>query len=272
MIVLVLFVALLLTACGAEAGTAIVEDALSAPGEGETPTAQPEPTTEPTAAAEPTAEPTATTEPTAEPTATTEPTAEPTATTEPTAEPTATTEPTATAEPAATAILQVQPLPPGVAYSDYVEISDDSGTLKVTVPIEWADINGAAWVRDDEEVGFAVSASSDLAAYNNSWTTPGTFFGASTSLTAQHDPGSLLDTIDLSGNCTYDGRLEYANPLYAGMYDLYTNCGGEGSTFVNLAVIPPYGSALLMVQVQLVSDADLEALNRILDSFTFTAP
>ena len=160
----------------------------------------------------------------------------------------------------------------GATYSDFVAISDDSNNLVVTVPVEWSDTNGVPWTMDNEELGYGVSASSDLDAYNNTWTTPGMFFGASTRLAEQHTTSSLLDSFDLSNDCTYDGRSEYEDALYTGFYDTYSNCGGQGSRFIVLAVEPEAGNVLLLVQGQLVSDADTDAFNRILDSFIYTGP
>lgn len=160
----------------------------------------------------------------------------------------------------------------GATYSDFVAISDDSGNLVVTVPVEWSDTNGVPWTMDNEELGYGVSASSDLDAYRNTWTTPGMFFGASARLAEQHTPSSFLDSFNLSNDCTYDGRSDYEDALYTGFYDTYSNCGGQGSRFIVLAVEPEAGNVLLLVQGQLVSDADTDAFNRILDSFIYTGP
>lgn len=151
-------------------------------------------------------------------------------------------------------------------------ITDNSGNLLVEVPSEWSDTNGDVWILNDEEIGYAVSASSDRDAYNNTWTTPGMFFGASTSMATQHTVASFLDTIDFSSECDYDGRFDYTDTLYTGVYDTYSNCGGEGGRFTNLVVTPATGGVLLLVQGLLVSDADTDAFNRILKSFTYTGP
>ena len=89
------------------------------------------------------------------------------------------------------------------------------------------------------------------------------FFGASASLPETAE--SLLDGQDFSEFCTYDGRTDYSDDLYEGACDLWIDCDGADTLSVVLAAEPPGSSVLMMVQVVVVSVADLEALDRILD-------
>lgn len=155
----------------------------------------------------------------------------------------------------------------GGGYTDYVTVTDDSGKLILEVPTEWSDTNGSAWSRDGEDVGYGLSASTDLDAYYNTWMTPGVFFGASTTLVATYTPEQALDDIDFSDSCTYGGRETYADAYYTGFYDTWQDCGGEGTLFISLASVPEDAAFLIVVQVQIVSDADLEAFDHILNSF-----
>jgi serine protease Do len=79
----------------------------------------------------------------------------------------------------------------------------------------------------------------------------------------------LLDAFDYGESCTFDNRYEYPDPVYTGFYDLWTNCDGTGTLLVVLGVEPEDGSYLALVVVQVVSEADLDALDRIMDSFIF---
>jgi len=155
----------------------------------------------------------------------------------------------------------------GVAnYSDYMLISDDSGVIQVNVPTEWFDIDGTAWTRGGVEIGPQVGAASDLAAWRAEWGTPGVFVGASA--TFGQAPAELLDNdYQFSGSCDYSGRFDYSDPAYTGVYDLWENCGPEGSTFVVLAAEPGDGSFLILVQVVVVTDRDLAALDEVLRTF-----
>ena len=84
------------------------------------------------------------------------------------------------------------------------------------------------------------------------------FFGASHVLAQRLNEEALLDldVNNFSGECEYQGR-----------YDYYENCGGAGTVFIVLAAVPETRAYVILVQVQIVSEADLEALDRILDTF-----
>jgi serine protease Do len=107
-----------------------------------------------------------------------------------------------------------------------------------------------------------------LNGFNTTWTTPGIFFGASDTLI--QDFGSMeevLDLLDFSDSCTYGGREPYSDALYSGAYDVWSECGGEDVLYVVLASTPETRDVLILVQVQVVTDADLEALDYILNTF-----
>lgn len=152
-------------------------------------------------------------------------------------------------------------------YGEYVEVQDDTGTIAMSVPADWNDTQGAAWLINGVEYGPSITASTDIQAWVDGWATPGVFFGASSDLRAEYDVNSLLDAGDFSSVCTYDGRYDYEDPLYVGVYDLYVECGGEGSTFIQLAAEPADGAFIMLLQIVLVSEADLEALDQILNTF-----
>ncbi|MBN1815040.1 MAG: serine protease, partial [Anaerolineae bacterium] len=157
----------------------------------------------------------------------------------------------------------------GTAYSSYNKVNDDSGALVMAIPAEWSDWNGEAWRIDDRVVGGAIRASSNLSAFYDTWTEPGVFFGASRMLAQTMNEQSILDldTYDFSGDCEYQGRNTYQDVVYTGLYDYYTNCGGVGTEFAILAAVPENRAFLILLQVQIVSQADLEAVDKILSSF-----
>ena len=160
----------------------------------------------------------------------------------------------------------------GDASGEYVTITDDTETLQMSVPVEWSDVDGSAWLFNDEEVGPSLNASTSLDGYFDNWTTPGAFLAASPSLRATYDPAAFLDEFDLSDGCVYDGRFDYSDELYSGAYDSYSDCDGTGSRFIVLVVEPAAQDALILLQAQLPTAADDEALNQILSSFVFFGP
>ena len=154
-------------------------------------------------------------------------------------------------------------------YSSYVQVTDDSGALTMAIPAEWNDATGEAWVVDDQVVGGTISAAGNLQAFYETWSEPGVFFGASRVLAQTMNEQNMLDhdANDFSGDCVYEGRSPYEDAVYKGVYDHYTNCGGVGTTLIVLSAVPENRGFLILLQVQVVSQADLEALDKILSSF-----
>ncbi len=81
------------------------------------------------------------------------------------------------------------------------------------------------------------------------------------------DPGDLLDPTGFADECTYDDRYDYEDPVYTGAYDLWLNCGGTDTAFVELEAYPPNEEFVVFVQIQIVTEADFEALDTILATF-----
>jgi len=155
----------------------------------------------------------------------------------------------------------------GDSYSGYQDFVDAAEVISLALPVEWRDINEGAWNIDDETVGLSMAAAANLEAFYATWTEPGIFLGASRLLASDFDENSFLDAFDFSTDCTYDTRYTYSDPLYTGVYDLWLNCDGSDTAFFVLAAVPEDGAFLILIQVVLVTDADLEALGQILDTF-----
>lgn len=153
-------------------------------------------------------------------------------------------------------------------YSDYMQVSDDTGAISVEVPSDWDDIDGSLWEDEGEVLGAAIVASSDLDAYYASYDTPGVIFLASEQLVQMGTAEDLLDLFEFGEDCTFEGRYEYEDALYAGYYDLYSSCAGIGEmVLVVVAALPEDQSFASLLVVQAVSDADLDAIDHILDTF-----
>ena len=168
--------------------------------------------------------------------------------------------------------LQDDTTPPadGGFYSGYQAVTDDSGILVMDVPSEWLQVDGASWFFNGEAVGPAIIAAANIDAFFGTWIEPGVFFGASAVLAQLFNEDGLLDEVqnqfDFS-SCSYTGRFDYEDPAYTGRYDLFENCGDLGVTYVSLAAMPEDQSFIINVQIQVVTDADAEALDTILTTF-----
>ena len=161
-----------------------------------------------------------------------------------------------------------------VEYSGYTVITDDSGLISVSVPVEWTDVLGLAWHSDAvtgtvEEIGPALSAAPDLEAWNASWGTPGVFIGASALFTTSVE--ETLDTFFFGESCVLEGRYDYDDGVYTGLYDFYTDCGDEGSLFFNVIAQPADQSWLASIQIVALSDADLAAADEVFATFVVGA-
>ena len=145
----------------------------------------------------------------------------------------------------------------------------------VEIPIEWADVDGTAWMVDGDSVGPSISAAGNRGAFFGTWTEPGVFFAASQILTQRFDENALLDFAQTQFNfssCNYLGRFPYDDPAYTGFFDQFEGCGGEEVVYISLAAVPQDRSFIISVQIQLVTEADVEALDRILASFFVIDP
>ena len=153
---------------------------------------------------------------------------------------------------------------------EYVTLTDDEDAIQIEVPTVWDDTDGSTWEFDNELVGSALSAAPNYDDFLNTYDVPGVFFGASGVLAERFTVDSLLDRF--KGNnegldCVYEGRDTYEDALYTGSYDYYSDCGDIGSTIIDLVAEPEDQSFLMWLNIQVVDDADLDALDHILNSF-----
>jgi serine protease Do len=156
-------------------------------------------------------------------------------------------------------------------YSGFVTITDDYGAIQMSVPTEWGEVDGSYWTDGVDVIGSAISASADLDGFLYTWNESGVFFGASDELAKFGGFVQLLDITrdDFSADCKLEDRYDYEDPAYRGKYDLYSNCGNQGTAFIVLTAVPKDNpqAYLILVQIQITKDADFDALEMILDTF-----
>jgi len=157
----------------------------------------------------------------------------------------------------------------GVAYSNYIEVWDDTEMLYMEIPDAWAaDIDGSPLLDDNGDFLAAnIEASSNLEAFWGIYSTPGVSFSASPSLSVDYTPESLLDELGGGWDCVYDGRYEYDDGLYTGLYDWYYECGDSGSVIIELTAEPADASNIIYIVIQAVTEADLDAADHVLNTF-----
>lgn len=147
-------------------------------------------------------------------------------------------------------------------YSEYTPVSDDTGTVLVSVPVEWNDTDGSP----NPNFGPSIWAAPDLGGFIDTFDVPGVILEVSPDL----GPEAIvdqLDQFDFSGNCVNEGRSPFEDALYSGVFEVWANCGGGDTLIITLAVTPPDGSYLIRMLAQIVTERDLDALDQIFNTF-----
>jgi serine protease Do len=156
-------------------------------------------------------------------------------------------------------------------YSEYVTVQDDAGSIQVDIPSAWGQMSGAAWELDGDIIGASITAAADLDAFNNSYDEPGVFFGVSNDMAEQAGYIQVLDAYSdvFRADCKFEGRNEYQDSAYEGAYEVFTGCAGANDTLVILSARPQQNTDafLITVFVNMMTEADVVALDRILASF-----
>ncbi|RPI94890.1 MAG: hypothetical protein EHM40_05060 [Chloroflexi bacterium] len=157
----------------------------------------------------------------------------------------------------------------GPSYSGYTRVTDNEEKINVQVPVEWSDIETGAWTYQGTEVGVFVAASSDLANFYSTRSQPGVFIGVSHSLAHTYSEDGLLglEKSDLSRQCLHKARSDYKNQFYAGQYDQFTNCRAGTPNLLVFTTTSADQKSLILLRIVLVSDADLEAADMIMNTF-----
>lgn len=156
-------------------------------------------------------------------------------------------------------------LPEGTAY-EYTTVSDDTGVLVVEVPTAWSQLQTEQVAIDDSGTQLPqIIAAPSVQGFLDTFDTPGmSFLVDPTGATTVDD---VLAASNFSSSCTSDGAAPYEDPLYTGQIQYWTACGGTDAALVVVAAQPPGGEFTVRVVVQVVSEADADALDRIIQSF-----
>jgi serine protease Do len=159
----------------------------------------------------------------------------------------------------------------GQTVNDYVGISDDSGAIVVEVPASWVEIDGSPWIDEGTVIGGQLLAAPSIDGYSNTFDVPGIQILASYDL-AGNTMDELLDFFDFSDSCTVGSRSDYEDPVFTGRFDIYTDCAGQGTVIAVVAAEPADQSFAVIIIGQAITDADLEALDHVLDTFNLVGP
>ncbi|MEX0788732.1 MAG: S1C family serine protease [Anaerolineales bacterium] len=156
-------------------------------------------------------------------------------------------------------------------YSGYTTITDALNAIQVDIPVEWTDVDANPFT--DEGTDWAsIWAAPDLQDFHDTWGTPGVEFNVTKDIAQIGGYVQVLDALrqrSFFGDCELDGRYDYEDPLYRGKYDYFVSCGGTSTSFLVLSAVPidDPNAFLIWVDIQIVSDSDLEAADQILNTF-----
>ncbi len=151
---------------------------------------------------------------------------------------------------------------PADEYLDYVEVTDDTGVIVVDVPAAWSDLDGVP----REGFGPSIVAATSVEGYFTTWDAPGVEVAATRNFDGtQLD--AVLDSFIEGAPCEVLQREDYADPLYTGRFQVLDQCDGTNTALLYVVATPPAEDFVIVVIVQVVSDADLGAVDRILATF-----
>ncbi len=93
-------------------------------------------------------------------------------------------------------------------------------------------------------------------------------FSAAAITSGGFDAENLLDESSFEDFCSqYDGRDDYADQVYTGMYDQYSGCGADDGLIFVVAAAPEDESFFTLVMVMALTQADLQAADRAFSTF-----
>jgi serine protease Do len=169
----------------------------------------------------------------------------------------------------ANAVEEEVPVEEGTTtYDSYTTIVDDTGYLKVDVPTAWASLDTTPIVLDDGTQLGQITASTDIAAFNDGWTVPGLFYSAIPGVDFQE----ALRTFAPDQDCTDAGITDYQDAAFLGQYQVWTSCGGTDTIYVVLAAVAIDGTEVVSIlAAQIVTEADLDALDQAFATFNTTS-
>ncbi len=163
-------------------------------------------------------------------------------------------------------------LPDGEAYEDFTTVTDDSETLEVEVPTAWDDVDGEGREADGETYDQIV-ASPDVEAFNTGYGEPGVMFNdspveekAGGAPASEQKLNDYANQVGLDDACSESETFDYDDGTYTGSAELWPDCGDDDAAVLAVSAAPEQGTRLF-VSVQMVTDPDIDAAIKIVETF-----
>ncbi len=156
-----------------------------------------------------------------------------------------------------------------VPVYEFDSLTDDTGRIFMDVPTAWTSRSTSPVLLDDGVTQAPnVAASTNLEGFINGWTDPGVLF---TAFPARTDIDAALAEYGFAGDCTDAGITDYSDAVFTGKYQVWSDCAGTTTDVVTLVALPADESYLALIQAQIVTDADLAALDQAFRTFNANA-
>jgi serine protease Do len=151
----------------------------------------------------------------------------------------------------------------GATYTDYQTLVDDTGAMTVDVPVEWFDVDTVPF--DDGTPWISASTSLDTL-YSGSFDVPGMIMIGSAPIPPENIPAAIAEYAP--GGCLVDdGLSDYDDGYFVGQYQLWADCGDAAAVEVVIAANANSGAGAVLIGVQIVTEADFDALDTIMGTF-----
>ncbi len=154
--------------------------------------------------------------------------------------------------------------------------TDLNGRISVDVPTAWGNVRRDGWhatglpgLADGELIGPGLNAAPNIDAWRTDLQTPGVFIGVSREILDHFTPTTLLDGVAFE-SCDRTAGETYTSDRFTGDVAEWS-CARAGGTPVRWLIVAATPTEkrdfLVYIQMKLVSPADEEAYNKVLNTF-----
>ena len=148
---------------------------------------------------------------------------------------------------------------------DYVQLTDDTGTITVAVPNTWTDTSTLPFANDAGVTVPRITAATDYQVFHDTFDAPGVEYVA---LPYDPDQQGVMDSFGLTSGCATTEVIPYNDGAFVGLQGIWSACGPTNlAEWHQLVVSPADNSHTLLLQVQITSPAEEPVLQNILASF-----
>ena len=172
-----------------------------------------------------------------------------------------------------TAATTVAPLPSvsGTVASDSQLLFDDLSVLSIAVPGAWTEVQTAPRENDDGTARPWIAASTDIELFlppegtADTFGVPGALYEG---LPFTLGIAGQLEEFSYANECTDQGIQPYADGVFTGLAQVFTDCGDTDTRIINVVANPDNYSYTAFLLLQLTSDSPEVDYDTVMSSFT----